>query len=74
MSKEELRDFWDRCNRFDWYYDFSDDAYVWRKANEERKALKLLAATNLELQIILDGFAKHYSVSEKVKTAKPVRP
>jgi hypothetical protein len=70
-------EFWDACEKHDWFYDYSDDARVWRAGDAERKRLQLIAKDSAELQAIYEGFVGyHFSgvAFGTEKRPKPIRP
>lgn len=74
MSPQE---FWDACDKHDWFYDFSDDAAVWRRGREREGALMSAAPTGSEQRKIFTQFKEHYfsgSSFNKPKVDKPPRP
>jgi hypothetical protein len=52
-------EFFDQCERHDWYCDFSDDHRVWQNGVTSLGKLKLTAGKSTKLQEIYDAWEKH---------------
>lgn len=77
MSQEELRTFWDKCDRHDWHFPFSDDRRVYAAELKAHEALKTEARTDADKQDIFDAFRLHVSTGKPYGTEqqpKPERP
>lgn len=68
------RQFWDACNHFDWFYEMSDDASVWRKGEAAQALLLTHAPAGSENRRIWDGFTAHHYSGEPWKTDKKPKP
>lgn len=69
--------FWDACNQFDWYYEMSDDARVWREGEAAKAKLLTYAPAGSRNREIWDAFVLHYysgSAWGSEKQPKPERP
>ncbi len=71
------QEFWDACERHDWFHDFSDDARVASRGHEAETKLKAQAPLGSENRKIFDGFKLHHfsgSSFGNPKATKPERP
>lgn len=71
-----LVEFYERLERHDWYYDFSDDGGVWRAGSAERTRLmeaSTLSPEHAKLFKAWKAHAQHEDVITK-RPAKPERP
>lgn len=61
MAKDQtsLPDYWDQLKRADWFYDYSDDASVWRRGAEEFGRLQRIAKESEAHQALYDGWKAH---------------
>ena len=76
-ATDTLRDYFDRCEAHDWYFEMSDDHSVWRRGLAADAALRAEAKTDAAKQAILDGWAKHMFTGQpwgNERAARPVRP
>lgn len=70
-------EFWNACNNFDWFYDFSDDHRVWQKGNRAKGLLVREIKQSPVRREIYDGFYKHAFSGPHFgteKSEKPVQP
>jgi hypothetical protein len=65
-------EFWDACDKFDWFYEFSDDQSVWRRG-EATKATLLRQATPEQLEIY-NKFRRYNFTGPNFGTEKQPKP
>jgi len=53
-----LSEFWDACQKHDWWYMMSDSPFVRTMGSESRKALERASIGDEEKTAILDAFRK----------------
>lgn len=71
---ESLRNYYDRLDRADWYYDWSDDIRVYRSGEAAFEKLKAEAATDPQKTILYDGFHAHMFSGKSWNTEKQPKP
>lgn len=70
-----LLEFYDALDRFDWYYDFSDDGRVWRAGEAGHKRLKAIVAEGGDkYEALYNGFVDHYFSGKPWGTEKSPKP
>lgn len=72
-----LADFYDKLDRADWYYVFSDDGSVYRAGEHELATLEAMAEQSPEHRALFDGFRKHFFTGRawnNEQVPKPDRP
>jgi hypothetical protein len=72
-----LSEFWEKLNKFNWYYDFSDDSKIWDRGKLTHRELAAIAKISPEHQTLYNKFTKHaYSGRAwgNEKVPKPARP
>lgn len=67
-------EFWDACDGFDWYFEYSDDHRVWRNGTDRRAQLVADAPAGSENRKIFDGFQQHHFSGEAFGTKKIDKP
>lgn len=70
-------EFWDACERFDWYFEMSDDARVYHRGEDAKSALLAHAPAGSVNRATWEAFvAHHYSGPSwgTVGQLKPPRP
>ena len=65
-----LQEYWDLLDKYDWYFNYSDDYTVWKKGSEQGKKISALAKGSNERSELLLGFRAHY-FNGKDKPARP---
>lgn len=65
-------EFWDACDKFDWFYEFSDDNDVWRRGERAQSTL-LRQATPEQLEIF-NKFRRHHYSGPSYNTEKQPKP
>jgi len=74
MTREELQNFYDKCQSFDWYFDWSDDGSVWDRGQKNYSLLKIEAASSPEKKSIFDLWHLHMFSGPSFGTEKAPRP
>ena len=72
-----LQEFYDQCERHDWYYDYSDDNRVWEAGLASLGSLQAAAKESPAHQALLDAFNAHQFTGKpwgNEKAPKPERP
>jgi hypothetical protein len=75
-----LAEFWDCLDRFDWFYEMSDDHRVWQ--NGERAVQRILTflayhretTGNPQYEQLYNGFTGHYYSGKPWNTPKQPKP
>lgn len=73
----ELQEFYDKLERFDWYYEWSDDGKVYRKGQEEARKLSREASGDPGKLDLYKAFKEYVSSGPAFNTEqkpKPERP
>ena len=70
----DAKEFWDACDKFDWFYEMSDDGRVWRNGETARAKLLTFAPPGSTNLAIWNGFVKHHYSGEPWGTAKEPKP
>ena len=65
------QEFFDKCSKHDWLFDYSDDSHLWEKGNKQRLELLALASGNQELNLI---YLAWYDFKIENNGAHPKRP
>jgi len=74
---DTLQTLWDRLNKHDWYYSYSDDHSVWQRGEADWKELTTMAAAIDGGPELKSAFSAHYYTGEpwgNEKQPKPERP
>lgn len=73
IAEISLPDFWDACDRADWFSDFSDDHNVWRRGGGIGKleGQSLLSSAHRK---IYEAFRKHAYTGPAYKTERSPKP
>jgi hypothetical protein len=66
--------FYDRCESFDWYYEYSDDHRVWQRGCAAHDALRAEAISDPEKDVIYQAWHKHMFSGVEFGTDKAPRP
>lgn len=72
-----LQAFYDRLERHDWYYDWSDDNSVWRRGRAEATALKAISQQSPEHMALFTAYSVHKFTGKpwgNEQQPKPGRP
>lgn len=72
-----LADYWDQLNRFDWYYEMTDDFSVWRRGTTRWDELRKISQESPEHMVLFNGFYKHMFTGpawNNEQVPKPSRP
>lgn len=72
----DLQDYWNRLNRHDWTFEFSDDPGVYRAGLAAERELLRLSEQSSEHAALYKAFRKHYlaDVGERHLHPKPEKP
>jgi hypothetical protein len=65
-----LQEFYDRLERHDWYYEFSDDFNVWKRGDEEGDKLRRISYLSPAHKKLYDQFVSYKFESDP----KPIKP
>jgi hypothetical protein len=78
VGVNQLAEFWDRCDRFDWHYEMSDSVEVYRAGLDGyiKLCVAALEMGNVAEEILEEFKLHHYSgeAFESSKHPKPERP
>lgn len=69
-----LQDFYDRLERADWYYDFSDDDRVWRAGTAAFQRLRAEAHSDPAKLALYGAFHDHMFSGPSWKTPRAPKP
>lgn len=70
-----LAEFWDECERHDWYNEMSDDHNVWKRGQANMARIRGIARVGgKEYEDMLDGFTKHMYSGKPWKTERSPKP
>ena len=62
-----LEEFIKRLMRFDWFYQYSDDYSVWKRAQREHDQIRAVADTGRPFKMAYDAVAKYMNQDHKVR-------
>lgn len=70
-----LHDYWERLNRHDWTFEYSDDSRVYRAGLAAERELARIAGQSSDHQALFKAFRMHYlaDISERHLHPKPER-
>lgn len=76
MPQEQMtpQQFWDACNKFDWFYEMSDDARVWRRGEVDKAELLTQAPLGSQNRLLWTEFHKHHYSGVAFGTPKHPKP
>lgn len=69
-----LVEYYDALERFDWYFDFSDDHRVWSAGNKRKAELISMSKKGAEYKALWDGFKEFHFSGEPWNTEKAPKP
>lgn len=69
-----LADFWDKCDRHDWFYMYSDDHSVYQRGMTAQNELEKIANSSVGLREIYDGFRTHHFTGKPWGNEKQPKP
>lgn len=69
-----LTEYYDRLEKADWFYEFSDDHSVWKRGSTEFANLRGLAKQSSEHQALFDAFRTHHFSGKPWGTEKQPKP
>lgn len=70
----DIKDFFNKCNHFDWYYLYSKEHFIIDEGNRKRKELLRVAETSKILLKIYNAWHKHYFTGEFWGSRKAPKP
>lgn len=71
---DDLRAYYDRLCKHDWYYDYSDDGKVWQRGLDSRNRLEVEARTDPKKAELYNGFKNHYFSGRAFGTERQPHP
>jgi hypothetical protein len=71
---DELRDFYDRLEKADWYYEMSDDQRVWRAGCAAFDKIVAETETSDEKKDLYNRWRAHMFSGDPWKTVRAPRP
>lgn len=70
----DLNEFYDELEKFDWFYEMSDDHNVWRRGQKEYNKLNNIACKSPEHGKLFSQYKKHVFSGESWMTSKQPKP
>lgn len=70
----KVKEYFEECMRFDWYYNFSDDGGVWRAGTEAKEKLIAEAETDPVKMKIFGDWNKHMFSGNGWSTPQAPKP
>lgn len=64
MTRQE---FFDKVNRHDWFYEYSDDHRVWREGSNSFDTIRNAMKENAEFRAIYDEFTAYYNKERETR-------
>ena len=69
-----LSEYYGMLERFDWFYEYSDDHRIWNSGRSAHAILEKLAKTGPEYSKLYNEFRAHHFSGEQWKTEKAPYP
>ena len=70
MNDEELKQYWHRLERHDWFYEYSDDHSVWKRGSDYERELMYDARKGKRAESLFEAY-RAYMMRGKEKPNAP---
>lgn len=70
MNDEELKQYWNRLERHDWFYEYSDDHSVWKRGSDYERELMYDARKDKRAESLFEAY-RAYMMRGKEKPNAP---
>lgn len=74
MTNEEIKQWYDKLSKFDWYYQYSDDHSVWKYWSDKMDAMWKDIKDNPLLLQMYNDWHDHYFSGEHMETPQKPKP